>query len=297
MGRFPRSVGRNSKYPSDTTPGLAGTLDSDNPYDVIVAIPPSHYLEGDVDKKGNFLGTYTQRVYDNEAGGTVLGANTIMGHDVLFDLDNSVIGWSESSCDYHSLVTENGYKDVMEPSDIPPSSPSSPGIGGGDDNNNGSNQQVVVVDDDTTTFDDDDDDTKKNKDDGTNTNDDNLPPSFDIDNDTPNHDFKKDLKDEFSKVSTACTSWYCRGGLIISLLLMLGCGCCFGMVCCGRSSSSNSHGGYERAVALSDGSFSINGKRYKDVPVVSNNNNNGYVDADDAEYGDFEMNGAFVDSR
>ena len=116
------------------------------------------------------------------------------------------------------------------------------------------------------------------------------PPSFDIDSNT--HDIKKDLKDEFSKVSTACTSWYCRGGLILSLLLMLGCGCCFGMVCCGRSSNS---GGYERAVALSDGSFSINGKRYKDVPVVSNNN--GYVDADDAEYGEFEMNGSYVDSR
>lgn len=280
-------VTRNSKYPADTTPGLAGSLDSDNPYDVIVAIPPSHYLEGDVDKKGKFLGTYTQRVYDNEAGGSVLGANTIMGHDVLFDLDDSVIGWSESSCDYHSLVTKNGYKDVLDASDPPPPppKPSPPPSSSSGGDTNGSNQQVVV-DDDTTTFDDDDDDTKK-KDDN-----DNLPPpSFDIDSNS--HDIKKDLKDEFSKVSTACTSWYCRGGLILSLLLMLGCGCCFGMVCCGRSSSSG--GGYERAVALSDGSFSINGKRYKDVPIVSNNN--GYVDADDAEYGEFEMNGAYVDSR
>jgi hypothetical protein len=92
--------------------GLAGDLDPEHPYDVILALPPSHYME--LDEKG----TYTARFYDDEGGGSVLGGNAIMGHDVLFDVDNSRIGWAESDCDYNKLVTENGYTDVLEVSAV-----------------------------------------------------------------------------------------------------------------------------------------------------------------------------------
>jgi hypothetical protein len=58
-------------------PGLAGTtLDPEHPYDVILAVPASHYMEGE-------KGIYVNRFYDTEGGGSVLGANSIMGHDVL----------------------------------------------------------------------------------------------------------------------------------------------------------------------------------------------------------------------
>lgn len=79
--------------------GLAGELDSDHPYDVILAIPASHYFEyDDQDRK------YTNRFYVDEGGGTVLGANAIMGHDLFFDVDGGTIGFAESSCDYQALV-------------------------------------------------------------------------------------------------------------------------------------------------------------------------------------------------
>ena len=57
--------------------GLAGDLDPLNPYDVILAVPASHYFEYDEDSQD-----YTARFYTDEGGGSVLGANAIMGHDV-----------------------------------------------------------------------------------------------------------------------------------------------------------------------------------------------------------------------
>jgi hypothetical protein len=87
------------------TVGLAGALDSDYPKDVIIAFPPTHYMEYDPDD-----GKWTARFYPQEAGGSVLGANAMMGHDVMFDVDKDRIGWAESNCDYTKLVTENGYE-------------------------------------------------------------------------------------------------------------------------------------------------------------------------------------------
>jgi hypothetical protein len=86
------------------TTGLAGSLDPKHPYDVILAFPPSHYMEFEPE-----TGKYTSRFYVSEAGGSVLGANAIMGHAVLFDVDHDRIGWAESDCDYTRIVTENGY--------------------------------------------------------------------------------------------------------------------------------------------------------------------------------------------
>jgi hypothetical protein len=82
-----------------TVVGLAGDLDSQNPYDVILAIPPSHYF----DYAGHDL--YAARFYaDQNSDISVLGANFMMGHDVLFDIDNRLLGWAESECDYTSMV-------------------------------------------------------------------------------------------------------------------------------------------------------------------------------------------------
>lgn len=86
------------------TVGLAGSLDPKHPYDVILAYPPSHYMEYDPDTK-----KYTPRFYTTESRGSVLGANAMMGHNVIFDSDNDKIGWAESNCDYTNLVKEEGF--------------------------------------------------------------------------------------------------------------------------------------------------------------------------------------------
>ncbi|VEU36150.1 unnamed protein product [Pseudo-nitzschia multistriata] len=86
------------------TPGLAGAMDKPNKSDVILAIPPTHYMEYDEKSK-----KYTSRFYTTERSGNVLGANAMMGHDIFFDVDTKRIGWAESDCDYTAKVRENGY--------------------------------------------------------------------------------------------------------------------------------------------------------------------------------------------
>jgi hypothetical protein len=100
---------------------LAGALDPDNPYDVVIAVPPNHYMEyDDIDQ------VYVPRFYmeENPAGVSTIGANTMMGHDVLFDAKNHRIGWAESHCDYSHLVNQAGF-DINDKKD-PKLSSSSP---------------------------------------------------------------------------------------------------------------------------------------------------------------------------
>jgi len=80
----------------DTVNGLAGSLDSSNPKSIIIAVPASHYMEYSD-------GKYTSRLYLDERGGTVLGANTMQGHDVFFDIENKRIGFAESACNTEVL--------------------------------------------------------------------------------------------------------------------------------------------------------------------------------------------------
>jgi hypothetical protein len=109
-------------YGENYVTGLAGeqSLDAEHPYDVILAIPPSHYMEFD-----NKKNKYIARFYTDEGGGSVLGGNAIMGHDVSFDMENNRIGWAESKCDYTELVKlydtsdDNDGKPDLPP-DVPP---------------------------------------------------------------------------------------------------------------------------------------------------------------------------------
>lgn len=111
-------------YPTVTSiPGFAVDVDPDHPYDVLLAIPPSHYMEYDDKQK-----KYVARFYADESGGSVLGANSMMGHDVFFDIDSKVLGWAESDCDYHTLVTKNGFVDTLvnvDEGSVPSTLPSS----------------------------------------------------------------------------------------------------------------------------------------------------------------------------
>lgn len=82
--------------------GLAGKVDYGTPNDILFAIPAVHYMQHNGD------GTYTARIYlDREnAAGSILGANAMMGHNILFDVDSGRIGLAESECDYARLVAE-----------------------------------------------------------------------------------------------------------------------------------------------------------------------------------------------
>ena len=102
---------RSSQAPTVHTgyPALAAKVDPAHPDDILVAIPPSHYMEWD--RKTD---TYTARFYDNELhGGTVIGANTMMGHDVVFDAENGRIGWARSECNYTKLLHDTGLPDDL----------------------------------------------------------------------------------------------------------------------------------------------------------------------------------------
>jgi len=72
-------------------------LDLNHPYDVILAIPPSQYMEH---SKGSKI--YTARIYaadENNEMPPLLGANAMMGRDIYFDVEENRIGWAESySC-------------------------------------------------------------------------------------------------------------------------------------------------------------------------------------------------------
>jgi len=81
------------------TPGLVGELDKDRPTDVLVAMPPTHYMEYNPK-----TWRYSSRLYFNEKRGGVLGANFMMGHDVYFDVHRGRVGFAESTCDYNKAI-------------------------------------------------------------------------------------------------------------------------------------------------------------------------------------------------
>jgi hypothetical protein len=72
---------------------LGEDSDLNSPMDVLVHIPPWHYMEYDSESD-----QYAPRFYMDEGSGTVLGANTMQGHDVFFDMENGLIGFAESDC-------------------------------------------------------------------------------------------------------------------------------------------------------------------------------------------------------
>ena len=78
--------------------------------DVVLAIPATHYME-----YSPHAGTYTPRVYFTETRGAVIGANAMQGHNVLFDWENSRVGFAESTCEYQEeakAVTAEGVMSV-----------------------------------------------------------------------------------------------------------------------------------------------------------------------------------------
>lgn len=81
--------------PPNDVIGYAGSLDSTSPYDLLIAIPASNYME-----YSPTTNLYTSRLYFTETQGGVLGANAMQGHNVIFDWENGRVGFAESSCNF-----------------------------------------------------------------------------------------------------------------------------------------------------------------------------------------------------
>jgi hypothetical protein len=81
---------------------LAISIDKDHPYDVLLIVPPLHYMEYQDD-----IDMYISGIYFDEPDGSnnVLGANIMMQHDIYFDIENSRIGFAESDCNYTQVIT------------------------------------------------------------------------------------------------------------------------------------------------------------------------------------------------
>mmetsp|Transcript_6118 Transcript_6118/g.7561 ORF Transcript_6118/g.7561 Transcript_6118/m.7561 type:complete len:655 (+) Transcript_6118:166-2130(+) len=100
----------DNKAMSEGTPGLARAVDQQHPNDILIVIPPAHYIEYDTDHK-----KYVGRFSMTESSGSVLGANTIRGHDVYFDItESNRIGFAPSDCDYYGLVNSDDDEDDSE---------------------------------------------------------------------------------------------------------------------------------------------------------------------------------------
>lgn len=83
-----------------TQDNSSNTLISEN--DVVVAIPPNHYMEESILHPGR----YAARFYFTERTGAqpILGSNFILGHNVHFDNHANRIGFAESHCDYSNYL-------------------------------------------------------------------------------------------------------------------------------------------------------------------------------------------------
>jgi hypothetical protein len=274
------------------TVGMAGALDPQHPSDIILALPPSHYMEYDEESD-----TYTSRFYPTEGRGSVLGANAIMGHDVFFDIDNQRIGWAESSCDYTKLVHDSGYDfDITgeiqdpqpgggggggEPSDAPE--------GGGDSdssdcesyssgakcqsaegcswywgkctkNNDAPKDTAAPTTISNDNDDEDDDSVEENKQPD-------IEPAHNPGADRPLPDQAND--DEISKFLDECNSPACRYPVLFGLLIALLVGCClsycFLRLCNRAGGDQNERYKYTRAQAqaieieMSNGDHAIHG--------------------------------------
>ena len=79
-------------------PGFVGRHDRIHPYDVLLAIPPEHYVVYD-----EMTGMY-KPILGFHAGVTKIGWRVLTNHDVVFDLENDRIGFAERKACAPSLV-------------------------------------------------------------------------------------------------------------------------------------------------------------------------------------------------
>mmetsp|Transcript_26165 Transcript_26165/g.54645 ORF Transcript_26165/g.54645 Transcript_26165/m.54645 type:complete len:88 (-) Transcript_26165:967-1230(-) len=70
---------------------MAGDRDPQNPFDALLAIPATHYMEYNPS-----TGTYRAKINLFSKMGSFLGINAMQGHAFFYDLAKDRIGFAES---------------------------------------------------------------------------------------------------------------------------------------------------------------------------------------------------------
>jgi len=86
-----KGTDNNHDIDPETIPGLAGSIDSENKYSVLVAMPSKHYME-----KDSKTGKFKSRLFIDHPSRTILAANFMRGHDIYFQVDEGRIGFAEA---------------------------------------------------------------------------------------------------------------------------------------------------------------------------------------------------------
>ena len=87
--------------------GLAESFDPNNPLNVLLALPPAHYMERrSCGGNNNDRGSFSMYVHFTKSSGVLLGANIMRGRDVVFDMENGRVGFAESDCDFDRETEE-----------------------------------------------------------------------------------------------------------------------------------------------------------------------------------------------
>lgn len=74
-----------------TFPNMAGDRDPLNPFDALLAVPATHYMEYNPN-----TGTYRAKINLFSKLGSFLGINAMQGHAFYYDLASKRIGFAES---------------------------------------------------------------------------------------------------------------------------------------------------------------------------------------------------------
>ena len=89
-------------------PGFVGRHDRSHPYDVLLAIPPEHYVAFD-----EVTGMYRPFI-GFHAGVTKIGWHVLTNHEVVFDLENDRIGFAERKTCAPSLTLDAKVKQDLQ---------------------------------------------------------------------------------------------------------------------------------------------------------------------------------------
>jgi len=71
-------------------------------HDVLIAITPLRYIIYLADEK-----KFRSKIFFQIEGKNIIGANAMVGHDVVFDIDNQRVGFAESDCSYGNTAMEH----------------------------------------------------------------------------------------------------------------------------------------------------------------------------------------------
>jgi hypothetical protein len=82
-----------------------------DPPTIDIEFPPWNYLEQQKD------GKYVMRLYLTEGSGGVIGANMMIGHNVLFEVDKRRVGFVKSDC---KQTGQPLYDEITPPQKVPP---------------------------------------------------------------------------------------------------------------------------------------------------------------------------------